>query len=114
MTSHDGRPTKPPEDFPQAPSDPAAAEQAAGRSGEATSREGEQPSHLRAAAVYGTMILGGLLVLQFILRIGRGISGPKPKGAEIPGAGGGGSTEHVLWKLLLAAAVIIVVARVAG
>jgi len=71
--------------------------------------------HGRALILYGTMIFGGLALLQVVLRLGRGLSAPEPESGHALEAGGGGhGTEHIVWKLLLAAAVIIVVARLVG
>lgn len=75
---------------------------------------GTQPTagRRRTLVLYVGMIAGGLVLLQGVLALGRGLHGPKPHGqSSIPGQVG---AESVVWKLLLASAVIIVVARLVG
>jgi Kef-type K+ transport system membrane component KefB/nucleotide-binding universal stress UspA family protein len=66
-----------------------------------------------AFALYGLMLVGGLLLLEVVLRIGRHVGGPKAV-ADVKLPGGAATTETIVWKLLLASAVIIVVARLVG
>ncbi len=85
--------------------------EAGGRTKSASERFGSG-GRKRIAILYTALIVSIIVVLQFLLNVGRGLQAPPPE--ESGGGAVGGSAEDVLWRLLLASVVIIVAARVVG
>src|SRR4051812_11683428 len=91
----------------------AAATDAAADGGGATTDRFGAGGRRRIFLMYGGILLVAIVLVDLMIRVGRGIDAPKPAG-DTGQAKEAFDTHQIIWKLLLAAAVIIVVSRLVG